>query len=266
MDQQHQAFPETQKSYSSDFGTSLETFPIQNQIFKRWFWLLFGILVTLIAISLSLNQLSTILTTVRIHGRAVILIHAPYLLFLFFTILPIGLIILVETFLHWSNRLILFEKGLVVYQGARKRKWHWQSTTLLDTRITHIRFGGSIIDTRIKFVLGNQKETLKITDRYKSMENLIQRVRSLLLPILSEWAVNHSNNDGPVRFSNDLSLSENGLMIKDTEISWDVLASPEIKNQRLYLYELISHNKIYQRKIKKIKNLDLLIYLLNNSR
>jgi hypothetical protein len=247
-----------------DLGAEIASYPTQNRAYKRLIGAAFGCLIILAAIFFFMLRFSELVMAIRVHGRAIVLLHAPSLILLFACV-PIGAAILFLTAVNWDNHLALFDRGLILYHGLRKQTWHWESTTRLDTRITHIKFGGSIVNIRSRIILGNPHETLKIRYQYEKMEELVQKIRTILLPTLAAWAAKCLSQQKTIKFHERLVGTRQGLEIKGDLINWKKLPLPIIKNRKVILQQSQDKEKLFQGNINQISNLDLLVFLLKES-
>lgn len=247
-----------------DLGAEIAIYPTRNRAYKRLIGVAFGCLIILVAIFFFTLRFSELVMTVRLHGRAMVLLHAPSLILLLACI-PIGATTLFLTAVNWGNHLALFDHGFFLQHGLRKRTWYWESTTRLDTRVTHIKFGGSIVDIRIRLILGNPHETLLIRNQYEEMAALVQKIRTLLLPVLSEWAIKSLNQHKTIKFQKGLVGTRQGLDINGDLINWKKINSPIIKNRKVILQKTQDQEKLFQGNINQISNLDLLVFLLKGS-
>ena len=154
-----------------DIGEKITDYPAGNQVRFSVIGTAFGCSTVLGAIVFFSLRFSEMVTAIRIHGRAIVLLHAPALLLLLLC-LPLGVLILVVTGINWNNHLALHERGLIRRWGVSKKIWIWQATDRLDTRITHIKFGGNIVDIRIHLLLENPHDRFVIQNQYRDMPDL----------------------------------------------------------------------------------------------
>ncbi len=253
----------SESNHRQDLGTVIKSFPARYQTLNRVIGISLGCMLILASISFFALRFSDMATGIRAHGRAVILLHAPALIVLL-AFLPVGVLVLLITAIHWDNHLTLFEEGLVLRRGRKQKVCEWKQTTRLDTRITHIKFGGSIVDIRIKLLLGNTHDKLVVHNWFEDMSEIVQDVRTTLLPILVEWAKGQFKHKKTIEFHRNLVGNQDSLKIKGEPFGWREFDLPKIKNQKITLYGNQEHNKLFQADLEKIANLDLLVVLLKN--
>jgi hypothetical protein len=264
METSHTKQNDISNNLMNDLGAEIETYPIRNRTYKRVVGTALGTSIILGSVSYFTMAFFELVMAVQLHGRAMVLLHAsPLILMLAF--LPLGVIILLHTAVNWDNRLQLFERGIFLQRGLRKQIWAWVGTTRLDTHITHIKFGGSIIDIRVRFILGSSTEMLVIHNQYEDMSAIIHEVRARVLPIMVERATEILNQGRSIEFSKKLSANLRGLLINGDVFPWNQLEPPIIKNRKLVLRENKNQEKVLQSNIEKITNLDLLVFMLNHS-
>ena len=247
----------------AELGQEIATFHSRNQTSLRVIGLAFGISIILAASGFFILRFSEMVTAIRLHSRAIILHHAPSLLLLLACI-PLGVLILLITGINWNNHLTLYEGGFIRSWGLRKKTWYWQSTTRLDTRITHIKLGANIINMRIKLLMANQNENLVIRNRYRPMQDLIHQIRSILVPILWKQALGQLARNESVSFHKGLVATWLGLEIRGVQVPWHLIDTAIIKNHKLILQGVQEIEKLIQVNLNQINNLDLLLFLLNN--
>ncbi|MFW5713649.1 MAG: DUF6585 family protein [Brevefilum sp.] len=241
-------------SQISDLGTEIATYPSWNQNHKRVIGLAFGCSIILASFFFIILRLSFMATAVRLHGRAAVLLHAPSLMLLI-AFLPIGIVILLATIWNWNNHLALYEGGFIIHTGLRKKIWRWDWTTRLDTRIMHIKFGGNIIEVLIRLIVGNPKRTLVIRNQYKSMSDLLQRIRTKTLPLLAEWAQEQLKQNIHLEFHKEIVAVKAGLEVKGQLVEWQEIAHPRYTNKKIILNRIQDQDKIIEVNLNKITNL-----------
>ena len=166
---------------------------------------------------------------------------------------------------HRTDGITLYENGLIRHNGKQKRIWTWLKTTRLDTRVVHVKFGGSVISTSTKLILENKlTETLIIQGQYANLNDLIDKVRKFNLPILYTRACERLSDWECLEFEHNLSIIRNGIQFKDSFTPWHELSDPVLKNRKLALFKKPDQEKIYQTSIRQITNLDLFLHLLKN--
>jgi hypothetical protein len=253
----------TKASQTQDLGAEIYSFPVRNLSYKHVIGTTLGTSIILAAISFFTLGFYELVMAVRLHGRAMVLLHAPPLILLLAS-LPVGVIILAVTAINWNNHLTLFDQGLVERRGLRTRIWTWEETNRLDTRITHIKFGGSIIDMRVCLILGKPRDTLLMRNHYEDMSHLIQQIRVRVLPYLVEQTSERLNKNHPIEFTKNLLATRQGVEVNGKSFFWNQIEKPIIKNRKLILRESQSQQKVFHVNLKRITNLDLLIYLFNH--
>ncbi len=253
----------TKLNQDHNLGPEIASYPTRNRTYQRVVGTTLGTSIILAALSYFTLGLYELVSAVRLHGRAMVLPHAPSLI-LMLAFLPVGVVILLITAANWDNHITLYERGLLLQRWLRQRVWTWETTTRLDTHITHIKFGGSIIDIRVRFILGNPQETLVIRNQYEDMAEVIQKVRAILLPRLVNWAISRFDHNQAVNFSPSLSATRQGFVINGDRYAWRQIEAPIVKNHKLILRKAQDHEKVFQGRVKQISNLDLLIFLVNN--
>jgi len=246
-------------------GQMIKHFPVSKRNLKRWLSIGIGTgLIFLAAIAIFSGILTT-WTAVESHGRAVVLRTLPLPLVIFFISLPTGILLLIFAKLHWQDGITLYEKGIVVRKGKRNQCWMWDTVERFDTRIEHVKFATSIIRIRSQLILENgQGQRLRISDRYDEIGDMITRFRQNLLPRLFSKTLHLINQGRSVIFHPDLSVIKNGFTIKKNTYPWDSLEKPNINNGTLRINKLPDQTLLYKSNIKKIRNLDTLLALLEN--
>ena len=243
-------------------GKIIDHFPIRNKIFRRWSLLLAGISVATLSMVFLVDRLITLSLAIQVYGRAIILNHAPLIYLLFFIGLPFGIIAILSAKNHWNDGITIYAEGFSLKHGIEKQKWIWQDVTSLDTRITHIRFGGSDVSVKVKMAIQDQDgRNLIIKNHYERINDLVAIIRSNILPVLLVHTRLSFVQDYPIRFGDNLKAYSHGIILNDTPHSWHDLDAPMIKKDRLILLTK-QHKKIFQSKIHRIKNMDLLIHLI----
>jgi len=249
------------KSNFSNNNAPVDHFPLKNEKSRRWFLLLGSIIVILFAILSIIDQILALRLGTQIYGRSVVLSQAPLLLFLIFLALPAGVIGILYTKNHWNDGITIFGEGFRQKRGRNHVEWHWQDTTCLDTRISHIMFGGGEISTRVFIRLEDQDgKELIIRNRYNRIDDLTSIIRSQILPVLLVNARLSFVQNYDLNFGNSLKASALGLFTKKDFFPWSDIETHVIKNERIILNS--KQKKFFQTKIQNIRNLDLLIHLI----
>ena len=244
-------------------GQVIADFPARHQTYLRVIGITLGVSILLAASVFFVFRFAAAVMAVQLHGRAIILLHVPSLLLLL-ACLPLGAFVLVMTAINWNNGLTLYEHGLMKKQGLQKRTWLWPSTNRLDTRITHIKFGGNIVNIRVKLTIGSPQSQLVIRNRYRDMPDLVQKIRTILIPILSSWAQQQFHQNTSIEFHKDLTATWQGLQTKGHQLPWQLVDEPKIRRRKLVLGETPESDKFFIVSLNQITNLDLLLFLIHN--
>jgi hypothetical protein len=245
------------------FGEVIAVFPTRHQTYLRIIGTALGWSILIAALGFFALRLSAMITAIQFHGRAILLQYATSLLLLL-ACLPLGFMILVVTVIHWNNHLTLYQHGLIKRQGLRKKTWIWRATTRLDTRITHVKFGGNIVHIRTKLIIGSPQATLVVRNRYRDMPDLVQKIRAILIPILWDWAQQQFAHNRPIEFHPELTATRQGLKIHEDQHPWPGIGAAKIKHQKLVLEGTQDHQTLLQVSLNKVINLDLLLFLINH--
>jgi len=161
--------------------------------------------------------------------------------------------------------MILGENELIEHKGNKQRVWAYEETQRLDTAITNIQFGGSIVGTRVKLLLedGDKRQWI-IHNRYDNMAELIDTIRSRILPYSYKKALHKLARDEKIIFHSDLQATKTGFEVKDQHILWGDGLQPFQKNNNLILPAQDDEEPLFKSNVRKIKNLDLLLCLFDN--
>ena len=161
--------------------------------------------------------------------------------------------------------MILGENELIEHNGKKQRVWVYEETQRLDTAITNIQFGGSIVGTRVKLLLedGDKRQWI-IHNRFENMAELIDSIRSEILPHSYKKALQKLARDEKIVFHSDLKATKTGFEVKDQPIPWSDGLQPIQKNNHLILRAHDDEEPLFKANVKKIKNLDLLLCLFDN--
>jgi len=256
---------ETNNPVSDSLGRCLDHYPVRNQNIKRWSLLVIGISLILFSAGFTFIRFFRIIIAIERHGRAILLNQLPVLVLLLCLVIPAGMIMIIVSRRHWSDGITLYENGLIRHNGKQKCIWSWLKTTRLDTRVVHVKFGGSVISTSIKLILEHKPtDTLIIRGHYANLNDLIETIRKFILPILYSRACKRLSDWECLEFNGNLSIIRNGIQLKDSFTPWHQLAEPVLKNGKLMLFKNPGQEKIYQASIRQINNLDLFLHLLKN--
>ena len=265
MSNNNSEIPSITLNNQSNSESTIEIYHPKDKNLKRWGLISLGgiilFLVTLFSIILILNTY----TAIQRHGRAVLLDKVIPVIPLLFIGLPLGIFVILWVKNHWRDRIILQEDEIIQRNGKKHKIWSFKETQRLDTDITNINFGGSIVGTRVKLSLdnGNQKHWI-IRNDYENIADLIDSIRSRILPDLYRKSVNKIAQGEKISFHRDLIADKNGLLVKEEHIPWDEISNPKIKNNNLILTGQENQEILFKTKIKKIRNLDLFLCFMDN--
>ena len=217
--------------------------------------------VTLFSILLSLN----IFTAIQRHGRSILLSRIMPLFPLLMVGIPLAIAIILWTKNHWEDQLILAKEEIIQQKGNQRINWAYKETQRLDTAITNINFGGSIVGTKVKLLLESKDQRQwTIHNDYENMADLIEDIRNRILPDLYHQAVQKLARGEKIIFHHNMTASKEGLEITGQNIHWDEQIQTIVKNNKLILTEQEKQEPLFKSKAKKIKNLDLLLCLIEN--
>jgi len=233
---------------------------------KRWGLAALGgvvvILVSLFSIIISLETY----TAVQRHGRGILLNKITPLLPLLFLGLPVGISLILWAKNHWEDRLILSEKEIVQRKGESVITWPYQKTQRLDTSITNINFGGSIVGTKVKiFLEDGDQHHLILHHQYEDMADLIEGIRKKIIPDLYKKALQKLSRGEEIIFHPNLMVSKDGIHANKHHLQWDHDIITVIKNNKLILTKQEEQDQIFTSSVNKVKSLDLLQCLLENT-
>lgn len=246
-------------------GIDFEIFRPKDHNLKRWGLAAFGgvtlLLTTLFSVLIILNTYTALLR----HGRAVLLNKLLPFLPLIIIGISLGIFLILWVKNHWEDRMVLGENELIEHKGKKQRVWAYEETQRLDTAITNIQFGGSIVGTRVKLLLedGDQRQWI-IHNRYENMAELIDSIRSRILPHTYKKAIYKISQGKKIIFHSDLKATKTGFEVKDQHIPWGDGLQPIQKNNHLILPAQDDADPLFKANVKKIKNLDLLLCLFDN--
>jgi len=242
----------------------IKVFFPKDHYLKRWVMLLSGgMLILAASVFGTLIALNTYTSVLR-HGRAILLNKITAILPMVLILIPIGLLLILWTKNHWEDRLILSESGLFQKKGKKEQSWLWEETEKLDTIITEIQFGGSSVATRLKLLLTGTNKKWLIRNRYENILDLVDHIREKVLPGIYNEAKQNLAHDQEIEFHTGLSASKEGLRIGDQQIPWDERIISLVKNNKLIIKDHENQETLFKSKLTKIKNLDLLLCLVEN--
>lgn len=243
----------------------VEIFLPKDHKLKKWLLLILGGITLLIVSIISVLLILNTYTALQRHGRAILLDRLTPLIPLLVIGLPLGILMILWAKNHWDDQLTINEKELSQQNGKTQRIWRFKDTCKLQTDITNINFGGSIVGTKVKIVLeGEEKQRLIIRNQYQNMADLIENIRSRILPNLYKKTIQELARGEVVQFHPDLIASKEGIKANNIHLRWDENISTAVKNNKLILSEENSQEPLFKSNVKKISNPDLLLCLLDN--
>lgn len=254
-----------QEAKHEDLGHVLDYFPIRNHKLIRWLTLITGVIAILAAIVLSVKLFINLINAIQIHGRAMVLGIIPFPTAIYLTILVGGILFVVLAKLHWWDGIILFKNGFIRNRGCQKQVWYYEKTNRFDNNVTQIKFGGSMIGDKTMILLEDgSKNRLVIQGNFIRTQDLIQSLRASILPGLFQRARQQLEGQLTIHFHNNLSASHLGIEIDQAVIPYQAIHT-EIKNRTVKLQQKANSGKLlFKSSINRIRNLDLLLDLLDN--
>lgn len=250
---------------SDDLGHVIDYFPTRNYRLKRWLPLVGGVIAILAAIGLIINLFENTKTAIQAHGPAILFSVVPLPLAIYLILLFGGIIFVILARIHWWDSITLFETGLIKEKRNKVQVWYYENTERFDNEITQIMFGGSIVGGKMKIVLEDaSKRQFKIRNRYTHMSDLVQALRARVLPGLFQRARQRLSNGQVLHFGEKLKASDKGLEINNEIIPYEAIVT-EVAQQSLKLFKETNPKKLlYKSEFTKIRNLDLLLDLIEN--
>lgn len=166
---------------------------------------------------------------------------------------------------YTDNGITLYTKGFVLHQAIKEHIWVMEEIERLDTRIIHVKFGGSLIALRTKMILEDQQgRHCLMNNRYAQIGYLMDQLRLMILPILNNKAQQQFKRDKTINFHKNLKAVNHGLETKAASIAWDEIEAPVIIKGLFKLNNPSDQKPFFTSKMSQIKNLDLLLHLINN--
>ena len=166
---------------------------------------------------------------------------------------------------HWDDKLIFERNELIRRNGKNQEVWPYKETHSMKSAITNINFGGSIVGTKVKIVLVDEdNHKMTIRNQYQNMADLIETIRSRILPDLYKKTVQELARGGIIQFQNGLTASKEGIEVNQQHLGWDENITTVVKNNKLILSEENVQEPLFKSRVKKISNPDLLLCLLDN--
>ncbi len=248
-----------------DLGKALAHYPPRYHTVKRWLLPALGGLAILAAIVLTVVLFLETRTNIAVHGRAIILGIFPHPAGSYAILLIAGLLLVLAAAPHWHDGIQVFERGLLKKTAKREKHWLFENTENFDSTITQVMFSGSVVTTRIQVRFGNHMgNQLIIRNRYENMMELINTIREQVLPGYIDRARQRLQQGETISFHPGLHATADGLTIKGQLTPFDA-AIARINNQNLRIHHEDQPEKIiFKSPITRVRNLDLLLTLLEN--
>lgn len=265
MSEQNRSQNSTSNDYPEMLGKLLAHYPIHHQSAKRWTLIIVGVLAILASIGLIILMGMNTWERIIIHGRAVILSVFPLPAALYVLMFIAGVLLITLSIIYWRNGVTLFEKGLVQCTGRKLKTWDYQDTERFDSHLAQVTFGGSTVSTRVKIILEDvESNRVLIRNRYDRMTDLIESLRTLILPILIEKSRQRLLMGEELVFHRNLQANQSAIIINGEQTPYS-LVEATVENQVVKLHDKANPSKeFFKSKIQHIKNLDLLFDLLEN--
>lgn len=255
----------SEQDMASQSGNFIKDFRIVNHKIKRDLRIGFGILLFILAAFALFVGIVTSWQAVLLHGRAVLLRTLPYPILIFLISLLTATLLFVYERRHRHDKVSLYENGLVIQSGKSRSNWLWESTKYFNTKKTESKFGTSVVSEKYQLTFENAEgQVLTLPGRYADMSLLVEQIRRALLPRMYKRMVSLLRNGNTIRFSPNLSVVLKGVMINRDLCRWVSFNPPQILRRVFSLSSAVDNKTIYQCPTKEIKNLDLLLTVLEN--
>jgi hypothetical protein len=245
-------------------GGEIKAYPVRHQKLKHAFWTLVGVLLLLSALAALLYGAFMSWRAVLAHGRSVLLRTAPLPLLGFLLALLLGIVTLSVTARHWQDNLTLYVNGLDLHKGKTQRFLAWSAIRRFDAQIKVVKFATSNLDVRSKMLLEDEDGHVhRLTDRFTDLSDLIGQVRNRLLPILYQNTIQRLQAGDEIPFHSRLTASSEGMVIHGNLHAWDTIEG-RIHRHSLRIKQCTNDQILFRQNTKRVKNLDLLMTLLEN--
>jgi hypothetical protein len=246
-------------------GEKKDHYPIRCQSMNRWLALILGILFILSAAVFGLIDIFNTVNAIQSHGRAVILSRTTNPLFVLCLILPTGILLLIIAAVNWQNGFTLYEEGFILRRRGKEKTWFWRSIRQFDSQVTFFKFSGNTIGKQRTIIIRDDRQKpLRMRNRYKRMDELVDHLRGSILPELFTRSRKQLLKGESLFFHQCLIAFSEGLQIKNTVIPWDDLQISISKKGILAITNKRDQTQLFKSKTRRIRNLDVLIYLLEN--
>ena len=246
-------------------GKSLKVFPIRNQKTKRWLRLTLALLLILGSISSVVFLSIQAWETLYAHSWAIFITKLPLIIFLLVIVLPSSIMLFFWVNRHWNDSIIVFEHGLLQKLGKKTKSCLWCDVDQLDTRVVDSVFGGSSLKSKVEISMRAKKHLhLKIKQNYDNIIELAQMIRKSTLPVLYQKLLPEIVNKEPNIFNKNLVLNQSEIVFHHKSLNLKEFAAIKTHQGNLTISAMGQNIDAIKIPLKKIKNLDLLLFILHN--
>jgi len=246
-------------------GNQIGEYPIRKAVFKRWLCIILGTLLIFTSLLITVFLFFDSWYKVIVNGRAILLHQLPYFMLMLILILPLGIITLFLAKIYRTKGIYIYEAGMVLDNGLAKHQSDWHNIQRYDNYIKNLKFGSSTIASQVKIIIEEESgKKIRISNRYEQIEKLIEQLRQNILPILYKKAKISLQQGESLSFHRDIDAIRTGIGIRKNFRTWHCVNKPAIKNGYLELACDDQKTKPLHIPLEKIKNLDVLLYLIDS--
>lgn len=246
-------------------GEEIDHFSMRFQPLNRWLALILGILLILDALVFSLVNTFSAINAIQSHGRAVILARVTDPLFAMCLVLPLGIALIIIAAVNWHNGLTLYKNGFTLSKHHREKTWLWHSVSRFDNQILFVKFSRSTIGKKRKIILeDDQQNRLQLQNQYERMDELIDHLRESILSKLFIKSKIKLRNGMTLTFHKHLKAVREGLLVDEILLPWGETQILIDKKGKVTVSHEQDEKSLFKSKIRRIRNLDVLMYLQEN--